>query len=58
MSFLVPPSTRTAPERRIVGSAFRLGGLALAVAPRPPRVGIPRQRVRRPVSEDRRTDIA
>lgn len=33
MSGLVPRSSRTAPERRIAGSAFTLGGLALAVAP-------------------------
>jgi hypothetical protein len=46
-----------APGRRITGSAFRLGGLALAVAPRREAgAGIPRQRSGRAVGEDRRPD--
>lgn len=41
-----------APGRRITGSAFRLGGLALAVGPRR-RIGsgIPRQRSDRPAGD-------
>jgi len=43
--------------RRITGSAFRLGGLALAVTPsRGARGVIPRQRRGRPVREDRPPD--
>ena len=54
----VPRSSRTAPERRIVGSAFRPGGFALAVAPLSTTVRIPRQYARGAVGEDRRTRTA
>ncbi len=55
---LVPRSSRTAPQRRIVGSAFRPGGFALAVAPLSTVVRIPRQQSLGVVGGDRRTRTA
>lgn len=61
MQGYVPHSaTPRAPGRRIVGSAFRLGGLALAVGPGAGStrrtMTIPRQRPGDLVGKDRRTD--
>jgi hypothetical protein len=61
MQGFVPHSAAPrAPGRRIIGSAFRLGGLALAVRPVPGSTRrtatIPRQRPGNLVGKDRRTD--